>query len=48
MGFADAGDAASFGRLSEMLTVHGGRRVAEGGPRWYSYRQSSKLVRVPS
>eukprot|EP00903_Cladosiphon_okamuranus_P007656 g7424.t1 len=35
--------------LSEKLTVHGGRGVADGGPRWYSYRsQQSHAVRVPS
>eukprot|EP00904_Undaria_pinnatifida_P004070 jgi/Undpi1/13664/HiC_scaffold_9.g03318.m1 len=35
------------GPLSDRLTVYGGRRVGEGGPRWYSYRQTDAL-RVPS
>lgn len=48
-GFAGEGDGLALpsGLLSEKLTVHGGRRVAEGGPRWYSYRQST-AIRVPS
>lgn len=47
-GFAyEGGRVLPSTQLSEKLTVHGGRRVAEGGPRWYSYRQSH-VIRVPS
>lgn len=49
-GFAyEGGRVLPSSLLSEKLTVHGGRRVADGGPRWYSYRSSQPhAVRVPS